>query len=268
MSNLIEWKYNRHDLITDNSKLDEQQKDMIAFAISNSWVMPKFKARHFVGQAQITPYAEYKQYMMELSTREDACERFEYEVQKLKLEQQLEKEKQTKTDSEAQKLLHQLEIDRIERNIKRQENLVTAAYEERQIFIDLLIEFINSPRNLLPDGRSIDDIYKNHRDQLEELERHHWTMRLAKQTAMDMIAFGRAGVGNIDAVMMLDGDQQRDVMQLACDLFVRNEHRTQNMLTTANERYEQGQLAGPLAQMLDFNTTESKEDVYLIQSGK
>lgn len=268
MGNLVEWKYNRHDLVTDNTKLNDDQKDMIAFAISNAWVMPKFKAKHFVGQAQITPYAEYKQYMMELSTREDACERFEYELKKLQLQQDLEREHQEKTDSEAQKMLHQLEIDKLERNIKRQENRVTAAYEERQIFIELLSEFINSPRNLLPDGSRIDDIYKNQPHRIEELEKQHWTMRLAKQTALDMIAFGRAGVGNIDAVMMLEGEQQREVMQLACDLFVRNEHRTQNMLTAANEHFQAGSLAGPLAQLLELNTTEPKEDVYLIQSRK
>ena len=66
----------------------------------------------------------------------------------------------------------------------------------------------------------------------ERLERDYWTLRLAKQTAMDMIAYGRAGVGNMDAVVMLEPDQQLEVMKLACDFFVRNEIRTSNSFKT------------------------------------
>jgi len=72
----------------------------------------------------------------------------------------------------------------------------------------------------------------------EELERQHWTARLARQTAMDMIAYGRAGVGNMEAVYMLEPPQQVEVMQLACELFVKNEHRTTGILDYVNEKIQ------------------------------
>ena len=90
-----------------------------------------------------------------------------------------------------------------------------------------------SPDGKYRDGRTLLEIM-NEPEICEELEKEYWTYRMAKQTAMDMIAYGRAGLGNMDSVFMLEGEQQRDIMKLACDLFVKNEKRTQHFLQNAN----------------------------------
>jgi hypothetical protein len=101
----------------------------------------------------------------------------------------------------------------------------------------------------------------------ERLERDYWTLRLAKQTAMDMIAYGRAGVGNMDAVVMLAPDQQLEVMKLACDFFVRNEIRTNNLLSQVNQNVQNNMLTNsPLVKQLMFKAEE--ENVSNIQNGQ
>ena len=83
---------------------------------------------------------------------------------------------------------------------------------------------------------------------------------------MDMIAYGRAGVGNMDAVVMLEPDQQLEVMKLACDFFVRNEIRTSNLLSQVNENVHNNLIANsPLVKQLMF---KAEENVSSIQNGQ
>jgi hypothetical protein len=85
-------------------------------------------------------------------------------------------------------------------------------------------------------------------------------LRLAKQTALDMIAYGRAGVGNMEAVGMLEPAQQIEVMELACDYFVRNEIRTNNILSYVNDSIQQLGVDAP--------TTKLSSQLYLGNKGK
>ena len=256
-----------NEIVTNTAVLTQSHKDMVERAINQTFTLPEFKAKHFIGKAQMTPYAELKQYLIELNAREDVVERLEHEYSKLYLEKELEVEKMNAATSDAQRKLHLLEVMKYERGLKRQQNGIYAAYKEREIFLNLIEKFNNSPEGKLPDGRLIYDAV--HEDPMiaDKLEKEYWTIRLAKQTAMDMIAYGRAGVGNMDAVMMLEKDQQEQVMQLASDLFVRNEIRTQQMLTVANRSLELGYDGTELTKLMGVET-KAREDVYLIQSSQ
>lgn len=256
-----------NEILTNTSIITEEQKRYIEQSINTPWTMPEFKAKHFVGNAQITPYAELKQYLIELNSREGTVELLEYEFKKLEIEKEIELEKLESITSPALRKMCELEIEKINRSIRKKQNGLFAAYKERQMFIELIDKFNASDRGKLPDGRLIIDAVREDPQVAEDLEKHYWTIRLAKQTAMDMIAYGRAGVGNMDAVMMLPKEQQEEVMQLACDLFVRSEVRNQHMLSAANERLQLGLEGAELVKQLGVET-RAREDVYLIQSDK
>jgi hypothetical protein len=256
-----------NELVTNTAVLTPPHKEMVERAINQAFTLPEFKAKHFIGKAQMTPYAELKQYLIELNAREDLVEKLEYEYSKLYLQKELEIEKMDATESDAEKKLHLLEVMKYERSLKRQQNALYAAYQERELFLNLIDKFNNSPQGRLPDGRLIYDAVHEDPSVAEKLEKEYWTIRLAKQTAMDMIAYGRAGVGNMDAVMMLEQDQQEQVMQLASDLFVRNEVRTQQMLTAANKSLELGYEGTELTKLMGVEP-KAREDVYLIQSSQ
>lgn len=257
----------RNKAVSNTDIITQEQKELIEDAINNPWTMPEFKAQHFVGKAQITPYAELKQYLIELNAREGTVELLEYEYKKMQIEKELEEERFALAKTPAEKKLCELEIEKYNRNLLRKRNGLFSAYKERQLFLDLIEKFNASDRGKLPDGRLILTAVKEDPSIAEDLEKHYWTIRLAKQTAMDMIAYGRAGVGNMDAVMMLPKEQQEEVMQLACDLFVRSEVRNQQMLTVANERLQLGLEGAELVKQLGVET-KAREDVYLIQSDK
>jgi hypothetical protein len=252
--------------MNDHDNLSQEHRDLIEKSNNRNLVMPEFKVKHFVGNAQITPYAKLKQYIIELNGREMAVESMLYENKKAQLEIELEKEKAAACQSPAQKALHELEIFKMQAALKRSQLRLRDATAERNLFLKVIDDFNNSPEGTLPDGTKLIDVFDDP-ELCERLERDYWTLRLAKQTAMDMIAYGRAGVGNMDAVVMLAPDQQLEVMKLACDFFVRNEIRTNNLLSQVNQNVQNNMLTNsPLVKQLMFKAEE--ENVSNIQNGQ
>jgi hypothetical protein len=229
--------YKKDHIITDTKTLTENHKDYIVMAMNRQNVVPEYKIKNFIGNAQYTPYAKVKQYLLELNTREAAVEQMEYEVEKINLQIEYEHEMAAAEESPAKKKLHMLEVQKFEQMKLKSLSRLRDAYHERASYLKLIDEFNNSPEGYLPDGKRIID-YVDDPVISEELERQHWSVRLARQTAMDMVAYGRAGVGNMEAVYMLEPDQQVEVMQLACELFVKNEHRTNSILSYVNEKVQ------------------------------
>ena len=229
--------YKKDHIITDTTKLTDNHRDYIVRAMNRQNVVPEFKIKNFIGNAQITPFAKIKQYLLELSTREAAVEQMEYEVEKINLQIQYENDMAISEENEYKKKLHLLEVKKFEQMKLKSLSRLRDAYHERASYLKLIEEFNNSPEGYLPDGKRIIDCIDDP-VMSEELEKQHWTARLARQTAMDMIAYGRAGVGNMEAIYMLEPQQQVDVLKVACELFVRNEHRTNNILNYVNENLQ------------------------------
>ena len=259
-------RFSKTDIITDVSDLSEDQKDIIAVAMSKEWTTPEFKIKNFIGNAQITPFAKLRQYIIEMNTREHGVQSMEYEVRKIELEIELEQERAKETPSPVQKKIHELEILKLTAGLKRSQLRLQDAYAERDMYIKLIEEFNNGPDGQLPDGRRLIDVLEDP-EVSDQLEKEYWTLRLAKQTALDMIAYGRAGVGNMEAVTMLEPIQQAEVMKIACEYFVINELRTNQMLSSVNEAIQHGKLLpSELSKQLLIN--QDKQDVSTIPNSQ
>src|SRR6056300_1294655 len=195
--------------------------------------MPEFKAKHFVGNAQITPFAKVRQYLVEIENRQIMLEQNEYEKEKLILEIKKEERKLKHETDDIEVELIKLEIKKKRNNIKSFDKLIHRAVSERDVYVKLIQDIIDSPDGKYEDGRTLLEIME---DPIvtEKVEHQYWTFRMAKQTALDMIAYGRAGLGNMDSVFMLDGEQQQEIIKLATDLFVKNENRTRYFLEKSN----------------------------------
>jgi hypothetical protein len=240
--------YKSNDLVTNTEGLTENQANLIAYSISREWIMPTFKAKHFVGNAQVHPYSKIKQYLLEINSREDALERLVYDSKKIDLE--IRKQQHAIETTEGfERELAEIELESEMRKKKTCLHKMRDLYGERQTFLNLIDEFNASPEGKMKDGTLLIDAIKD-REKEEELEREYWTLRLAKQSAMDMIAYGRIGVGNMEAVSMLDGEQQEEVFKMAADYVVRNESRMNKWLTYANNSAEKNLIGDKLSQSL------------------
>ena len=64
-----------------HDELSENQRKLVAIGMNKSWRMPAFKAKHFVGHANISPYGAVKQYFLELNSREELIIKQEYDIE-------------------------------------------------------------------------------------------------------------------------------------------------------------------------------------------
>jgi hypothetical protein len=249
--------------------LREDQKELLEYAVNREWQTSKFKMRHFVGDAQVTPYAKLKQFIVEAREREEAIASMEFEKRKQEVEVKILKKKIEQEQDELQKELHQIELEKKERGqslgIKRIEDL----YKERQQFLELIDEFNNSPEGRLPDGTLLLECLS---DPIKEeiLERELWTARLAKQAAMEIATAGRIGSGNLDAIAMLDKNHQAEVLFLATDYgtrlesamgFLRNEAVGQLNLAYKDKDVKLTEILSFTAQEKNYNNLLGHEKV-------
>lgn len=199
---------------TDVSMIDETGRKLIERALNKEWTNPKYKLRWFVGQQQITPFSKFRQWLLELKSKEESLENMEYEIAKLQVEYDRYKRMRDNTSDDLDRRLAEIEMWKTERHIYMSKRRIQDWYLERQHLIDLIDEFMASEEAKLPDGsgRTYMDILDTDEEDLYEAQ--YWTNRLAKQAACDMIFYGRIGTGNMDAILSMSPEQQAETFAL------------------------------------------------------
>ena len=203
------------DLQSDTSMLSETDKQHVIKALNKEWTNPKFKMRWFVGQAQVTIYAKYRQFLMELKSREEGIEDLEYKMEQWEIDIARHEMIAQEAVDELDKRLAKLEIKKLTRDLTRSRRIVEGWYLERQLYCDLINEFLASPEALLPDnsGRTYADIINT--DEEDIYEELLWTHRLAKQASCDILFYGKINSGDMDAILSMNPEQQAQTFALA-----------------------------------------------------
>jgi len=212
---------------------DEMSKKLLDIAEGVSFALPKYKADNFVGGAQITPYAKLKQWLLELRGREDIVEHLEYTVRKQELEIQIQEESKEFLTDPKRKQLVDLTIADMKIDLRKFQRNLKDAHIERQGFIDLIKDFLESDDAKLPDGGNLIDVIGN-KELEHKYEHEYWTVRMAKQAMLDMVSYGRIGTGNLDSILMMSPDQQKDVLSLASSYTVFIDKNINQLMSNAS----------------------------------
>lgn len=194
--------------------LTNDDQELIKLALNKEWTNPKYKLRYFVGGAQITPYAKFRQWLLEIKSKEESIENMEYEIAKHDVEYERFKRMAEQSHDDLDRKFAEIEMwnrDRLRYTSKRR---LQDWYLERQQLIDLCTEFMNSEEAKLKDGsgRTYSDILNTEEEDVFEAE--YWTNRLAKQAACDMLFYGRVNSGNMDAILSMPPEQQAETLAL------------------------------------------------------
>ena len=115
-----------------------------------------------------------------------------------------------------------IEIDlmQIVKDKKRHKESQEGALIEKDRILECIREICDGPQGTLPDGTKLMDVFGN-KELEEELERQHWVTRLAKQASMEMLAYGKIGTGNMDAIAMMAPKEIDECLKLTSDYVVR-----------------------------------------------
>lgn len=218
MSDIVEYgKYKdlfvKKEITTNTALIRQDQKNTLALAYNQYWASPKYKLKWFVGQAEFTPFHKIRQYLLELRTREDSIENQEYELAKVEADLAIQQREYDNETDELKKNRMMVEIKRMKNGVQSTAARVRDLYIEREYFLELIDEFNNSPEGKLEDGRRLIDLVGTPIE--EKMEHDYWTVRLARQAAMDLCSYGRIGAGNLDAIMNMGTVQQEETLKLA-----------------------------------------------------
>jgi len=207
---------------THAEMLDDDKKKLVELALNHSFLNPKFKMERFVPSGQLTPYSTVRQWLLELKSIEEQCERYVTLIAKYELEIPMLKAMIDKEEDPIK--LSELKIRLIDKeyNYNCDKRRKAQHFIEREQYTDLLKDYLDGPSGKTPDGRSWLEVFGD-MDEENEWEKHYWTVRLAKQAAMDIVGYGRVSAGNIDAITQLDTVQQQEATVLAHEIALRVE---------------------------------------------
>jgi hypothetical protein len=198
---------------SDLAMMTGHQQSLVKTAQGLEFGTTSFKHQWFIGEAQFTPYGKLRQWLMELKSRENSVEVLEYDIAKLETEEQiLLRDAEAETDELRKKLIL---IDAIKKHkdIERCKSRVSDVYRERQEIVELTDKLLESDEGKTADGRSLLEVFGKPEE--AEYEKQYWTVRLAKQAALDLSAYGRIGAGNLEAILMCAPAQQAEIIGLA-----------------------------------------------------
>ena len=190
---------NQHDLTTD---------EIIEWAINEPQHYPGYQLKNFVIETQLTHWRKCHQIKLEIQTRHKALQTANWDQLKLEGEIDLLKEdiEQDPHMRPGQRKIHDSEIKRREYDMWYNRRQNKQAAQEMEIFTNELRNLIDTKEELY----QIDD-------NADQKEIEYWQVRMGKQAAMDMMAYGRVGVGNMEAITQMPVEDQSRVLQITID---------------------------------------------------
>ena len=252
--------------------LTNKHQDIINECIKHDWSTPTYKIKHFIAGSHIHPLHKLKQLMMELNSRQENVEAFERDFIRIETEIELEEEQKAVAQFNAQKKLHDLEIITKRRQLMVSKEKYRNAIREREKILELIEEFNASEEGHDQDGVPYCEVIKDP-EAFERIEKSYWEYRLAKQASMDMVAYGRIGVGNMEAILQLDPDSQNKAIAMAYELLIINDNRMNSIADKVQENIKNGKTVSDIHKLVGISKTgfyaqlenQEKPDVPLIQ---
>jgi len=166
--------------------------------------MTEYQSKHFVAGSQITVWRQVRQALMELEVRYHAYFEITNSLRKAEvLRKKFIRDLQIEPDELARELI-QIDLE------KNDYDITIWRRKLRQSEIE-----INSFLNIIKEHVKNEDDLKFFTDSNEEEERKYWVYRMSKQAALDIIAYGRIGSGNMDSIAMMGYEDQKYVLENA-----------------------------------------------------
>lgn len=191
----------------DNYKITDLDAVILQSAVQHNNGQTDYQADHFVGNSQITPYKKVRQALMELEVRHHAYIEIRTSLRKAEVfDRKLERdvEAYTKMGDDISADLAQIDRDKNEYDITIWKRKLFQAEREIQSFLDIVKQYAQDEESL-----------QYYLEENEDEERKYWILRMGKQAALDIIAFGRVGSGNMDSIAMMSKEEQIDALTIA-----------------------------------------------------
>jgi len=177
--------------------LSDFEERVIQSAVLVDTGMTAYQAKHFVANSQITPYKRVRQCLMELEVRYHAYQEIKASLRKAEIMRMKWVQQQEHMSDPLDKELVQIDIDKNDYDITIWKRKIRQSEVEMRAFLDVIGEHAKTDEELVY-------FLKTN----EQEEKDYWIARMGKQAALDIVAFGRVGSGNMDSIAMMAKEDQ------------------------------------------------------------
>jgi len=180
--------------------------ELIKSAVHVNTSMSDYQCQHFVAKSQITPYKQVRQSLMELEVRYHAYQEIRNSLRKAEIHRKKMILQIESTPDELDRELIKIDLEKNDYDITIWKRKLVQSQFEINAFIAVIKKFVKN-----------EDELQYYLQFNEEEERKYWIARMGKQAAIDIIAFGRVGSGNMDSIAMMDERDQLETLRLAIE---------------------------------------------------
>ena len=166
--------------------------------------MSKNQIDDFVIKSHVTGDRQLKQVLIEVENRLHNQKKMDIGKRRSQLAVDVAQDRLDKAETEFEKIEFQIELDDAKLDLEMWDRRKAQLDYEMNVFIDYIQKNVNS----------IEELEKG-TEWNEEEERKYWIARLGKQAAMDIIAHGRVGIGNLDSISMMKQEDQIAALDVA-----------------------------------------------------
>ncbi len=188
----------------DGFNLSEKDVNHLEASIHFNSGMTRYQCEHFVADVQLTPWRKVRQAMMELETRYHAYVEINTSLKKAEVLRKKFIREYEHTPDELEKEMIAINLDKNDYDITIWKRKLKQSEIEIKYFLDIVEEYVD-------DDHPIEYFMTEH----EEEERAYWIARMGKQAAMDIVAFGRIGTGNMTSIMDMPEEDQVRTLEIA-----------------------------------------------------
>jgi len=192
---------------------DEEKMKYMQLALKAPVPMSEYQIANFVIAPQLTASRQVRQCILELQSRGKALEttKLDYRRENIKL-QKLEREWENsiKDNEDLDTLdieLYEMDLKEQKINIRRIENSIVHTEHEMNVMLKMMKEADEA-------GIDVQSISEGSYMDPEE-EKDYWIQRMSKQAGLDLLTTGTIGMGNLDAIITMDPEDQKEVFKHA-----------------------------------------------------
>lgn len=180
-----------------------REAEVVDVLSEHNFGMSDYQLQNYVVRSQVTNYKQIKQSLIELNSRRDSILQIEVDQKRRDVKRRkIERDLSQATD-EFEKELLEIDLEEVEKDLEYAGKRLYIQKREYEIFLKVITDQFESKEQL---EKYLSD---------PEEERKYWIARMGKQAAMDLLASGRIGSGNMDSIAMMAEEDQVQTLKVA-----------------------------------------------------
>jgi hypothetical protein len=162
-----------------------------------------YQNEHFVMNSHVTKYRQIRQALLEIENRHHGIRKIKLDGRRDEIKIKALQRDLESCEDELEAELIRIDIEDLQSDIEIRNRKVARAEQEMDAFIKRVQDNVENEEDI-----------PRYFDQDPEEEKKYWIARMGKQSAMDILSFGRISTGNLDSISMLPEEEQLQILSI------------------------------------------------------